>query len=49
VEFVVMLAQKSLKSAPLMADYEFDLLILAALIMLLAIGAGPYSLDGMFL
>lgn len=47
VEFVVTLAQKSLKAAPLSAGYEFDLLILAALIMLLALGAGPYSLDRM--
>ena len=43
-EFVVILCWRLAKRAPFPA-YELDLLIFASIIVLIALGAGPFSLD----
>ena len=47
-QFVVIIFWKLSKNMPLVGGWEFDLLILAGLLVLLSLGAGPYALDRMF-
>lgn len=45
IEFVVIIVWKLGKKMPFVNGWELDLIILAALIVIFALGAGPYSLD----
>ncbi len=47
IEFAVIIFKVNLKKG-FVGGYEFDLLILAAVIILAALGAGGYSLDNYF-
>lgn len=47
-EFAVIMVWKLARKQPLASGYEFDLLILAAALVLLAYGAGQLSLDQYF-
>jgi hypothetical protein len=42
-QFVVIIFWKLSKNMPLVGGWEFDLLILAGLLVLLSLGAGPYA------
>ncbi len=49
LQFVTIVVWKLAKKQPFVGGWEFDLLILAALLMLALNGAGAYSLDRLFL
>jgi len=47
LEFVTILMWRFMKKSPFVGGYEFDLIILAALVLLFLAGAGPASLDAL--
>ncbi|MGC9599354.1 MAG: DoxX family protein [Minisyncoccia bacterium] len=49
LQFVTIVVWKLVKRQPFVGGWEFDLLILAALLVLALNGAGAYSLDRLFL
>ncbi len=49
LQFVAIVVWKLAKKQPFVSGWEFDLLILAALLVLALNGAGAYSLDRLFL
>ncbi|HVO28595.1 MAG TPA: DoxX family protein [Candidatus Paceibacterota bacterium] len=49
LEFAVILIWRWAKRSPLVGGWEFDLLILAAVIALFALGGGAFSLDRILL
>jgi len=48
IEFAVIIIWQISKRMPFVGRWEFDLLILAAFIVLFALGGGSYSLDRMY-